>query len=668
MRKVKLIFGTYNSQPPEEEDHVVEDFYQKAYKTFLTTLYNFSSIKISLHYSGALMEWVDEKHPEFISVLQEMVNSRQVELLSGGYYDPALTLLPVPDRVGQMEKLTTYIRKNFGKKPRGCFLSENIWDSSLIPSLKTCGFEYIFLDDNQFLSSGIDEKDLAKPVITEDQGKIITVLPINNKLTTMFFRRPPSELIEYLLDQINSDGVYTIMIKGEYLKSLTMTTKEIKAWLEEFNVLLEENSNWIETISSGKYVKQIQGTLERKYFPQYTINGMRNKPLPIASQRELNRLNRHLGALGDVSHWINSGFFKQFIARYPDASHIYSKMIHINLLVNQIKGDRSRKKTAREELWRAQSHYVYWHGNHLGIYDKILRERTYKFLIEAEISTREKGIFKSGINQIDIDLDGLKEALYQGDTYNAYVSCRGGMLFQFDHIKKCRNILSTVMRIEESYHTNEDIDAGFDSYQKKMFHDHFLPFDLTPELFKTNKYSELGTFINANYDYDGLNRENKTVILKCKGEVSSLGNSHNVSLYKKYRFNKKGIVLTYTIENNDDLPLETCFAPEFNIALGDISKEPVATYSSDKEHFLLDRITSTLDVSNFVVEDSANSLKINTSFSKETDKFWTFPQFSKSLNNGVVGNYYQFTTFVPQWNLKIGPKQNWTLAINLSLS
>ena len=95
-----------------------------------------------------------------------MINSKQVEMLSGGYYDPALTLLPISDRVGQMETLTTYIRKTLSKKPRGCYLTESVWDSSLIGSLKSCGFEYIYLDDNQFLSSGISGDALLKPVVS----------------------------------------------------------------------------------------------------------------------------------------------------------------------------------------------------------------------------------------------------------------------------------------------------------------------------------------------------------------------------------------------------------------------------------------------------------------------------------------------------------------------
>lgn len=668
MRKAKLIFGTYNSQPPEEDNLVVEEYYQKAYKTFLTTLYNHNSIKLSLYYSGSLLEWIEEKHPEFFSVLQEMINSKQVELLSGGYYDPAMTLLPVPDRVGQMEKLTTYIRKNFSKKPRGCFLSENVWDSSLISSLRSCGFDYLFLDDNQFLSSGILEEDLCKPVITEDQGKIITVIPINSTLTNMFLRTSPSEIISYLRDNVHLGGVYTIMIKGEYLNSYGLDTKEIKSWIEEFNTLLFENSSWIETISPGKYVKQIQGTLKRTYFPQYSINGMRNKPLPLVSQRELNRLNRHLGALGDVSHWINSGFFKQFIARYYDASLIYSKMLYINLLVNQIKGDRSRKKTAREELWRVQSHYVYWHGSHLGIYDKSLRERSYQFLIEAEISTREKGIFKAGISHVDIDLDGKKEALYQGDNYNSYISSNGGILFQLDFLKKKRNLLSTVKRIEESYHTPENSEFGYDTYPRKMFHDHFLPSDITPVEFSTQTHTELGTFINTNYEYDSLNRESKYIILKAKGFVNYLGVQHNVTIQKKYLFNKKGIVLTYNIENHDDLPLHTIFAPEFNLSLGDITKEPIASFSSDKEHFILNKITKTKKLSNLIIDDKANAVKVNISFSNETSALWSFPQYSKSLENGKLLELYQFSSFLPQWNIKIGPKQVWSLAINLSLT
>lgn len=668
MGKLKLIFGTYNSQPPEESNSVIEEFYQRAYKTFLTTMYNFPSLKISLHYSGSLLEWLENNHSEFFSVLQEMINNKQVEMLSGGYYDPALTLLSVPDRLGQMEKLTTYIRKNFGKKPRGCFLSESVWDSSLVPSLKSCGFDYLYLDDNQFLSAGIPEEDLFKPVVTEDQGKIVTVIPISSVLTKMFLREKPSKIIEYLKDNSHRDGVFTIMFRGEYLNSPLYNNKEIKSWLEEFCSLLEENSNWIETLSPGKYVKQIQGTLNRAYFPQYSINGMRNKPLPLISQRELNRLNRHLGALGDVSHWINSGFFKQFIARYKDSSLLYSKMLYINLLVNQIKGDRSRKKTAREELWRAQSHHVYWHGNHLGIYDKDLRERSYRFLIEAELSTREKGIFKSGINNFDIDLDGKKEALYQGENYNAYISSKGGTLFEFDCLKRKRNLISTVMRREEAYHSDKSEDAVYDTYIKKMFHDHFLDNNETVDSFAKGGITEQGSFLECNYEYMDFNRESNYVTLQAKGEVRSLGVEYSVGIEKKYLFNKNAVILTYSIENLEDTTLETVFAPEFNLSLGSEKHESTVSFSDGTGSSLISNNVSAIGVENMLIEDRENKSKMSLSFSAKANKFWTAPVYSSTLLNGELTNIYQFTSFLPQWHLKLAPKSSFSLTINLSLN
>ena len=343
-------------------------------------------------------------------------------------------------------------------------------------------------------------------------------------------------------------------------------------------------------------------------------------------------------------------------------------MLYINLLVNQIKGDRSRKKTAREELWRAQSHYVYWHGNHLGIYDKSLRERSYRFLIEAELSTREKGIFKSGINHFDFDMDGKKEALYQGDNYNAYISCKGGILFELDYIKRKRNILSTVMRVEEAYHSPKHRKNGYDTYIRKMFHDHFISEETTIEEFNRQSFMENGSFINSNYDNVGLNRENKSINLNGKGFVRCFGVEHSVNIGKKYNFNKGNLILTYNIENMEDSVLETYFAPEFNLSLGGEKKDSTISFSDGAESSIINKSLSTKNIDNMLIDDKDYSTKINISFSLETDRFWITPQISKSLENGVINDIYQFTTFLPQWKIKISPKSTWSLTINLSLN
>jgi hypothetical protein len=50
----------------------------------------------------------------------------------------AAPLLPLADKIGQIEMLTTYIRQNFGRKPQGCWLAHSLWEQSLVGVLNTC--------------------------------------------------------------------------------------------------------------------------------------------------------------------------------------------------------------------------------------------------------------------------------------------------------------------------------------------------------------------------------------------------------------------------------------------------------------------------------------------------------------------------------------------------
>lgn len=669
MKKIKLIFGTYNSQPSQVDEDFLENVYQKAYKPFLTALYNCSDISSSLYYSGALLKWIEKYHPEFLTVLQEMSDSKRIELLTGGYYEPAFPLLAVPDRVGQIEMMTTYIRKNFGKKPRGCWLPERVWEPSVTTSLKSCGLDFTFLDDFQFRSAGVPEENIFKPVITEDQGKIITILPVCTELTRMFLHREPQELIEFLKKHQDKEGVFTLMIDGSYLGytgdsyGVTYDSK----WLERFFTLLTQNSSWIDTILPGKYVKQIQGTLERVYFPLYCGDNMSDKPLPVASQRELARLNRHLGALGDVSHWMNRGFFRQFLIRYKDSSSLYSKMIHSSVLANQVKGDKSRKKSAREEIWKAQSHYPYWHGLHGGIYDRNLRQKTYSYLIEAEKITREKGIFKPGFSPVDFDLDGLKEFLYQGHHINAYAHLKGGTLFELDWLSTSRNYLSTVMRIEEAYHSEEDLERGFDTYERKMFHDHFFDGEITREEFATGSYRECGDFIDKIYQYVSLNREQFTLTLSARGVVTSGGLKQDVELNKKYSFKNNSVVVQYTIKNLSAYKLDTLFSSEMNLSLQykEGGENPAVSFSDGTGGRLSDEALTASRVDSLLIQEGYTD--INITMSEMADTFWTLPVETRTCVHGEMLSEYQFTSLLPQWTLQLAPGEEWNLVINFSL-
>jgi alpha-amylase/alpha-mannosidase (GH57 family) len=95
----------------------METIYQSFYRPMLKVLYAHPSVKFVGYFSGSLLEWIEETHSEFIDVMVEMVKRRQLEIIGGGYYAPVYSLIPKPDRIGQIEQLTTYLRRNFGRRP-----------------------------------------------------------------------------------------------------------------------------------------------------------------------------------------------------------------------------------------------------------------------------------------------------------------------------------------------------------------------------------------------------------------------------------------------------------------------------------------------------------------------------------------------------------------------
>jgi len=95
--KLRVILGIHCHQPVGNFDHVFEHGYQVSYKPFLETLARFPALKVSLHYSGPLLEWLSERHPEFFHLISELLKKGQLEIIGGGYYEPILPVIPRED-------------------------------------------------------------------------------------------------------------------------------------------------------------------------------------------------------------------------------------------------------------------------------------------------------------------------------------------------------------------------------------------------------------------------------------------------------------------------------------------------------------------------------------------------------------------------------------------
>ena len=128
MKCINFLFGIHNHQPIGNFDFVFQDAYEKSYLPFLEVLEKFPSIKMAIHFSGILLDWLKENQPNLIKKVKHMVDRGQLEVMTGGYYEPILSIIPEEDRVGQIRKLTETVKELFNFAPEGMWLAERIWE------------------------------------------------------------------------------------------------------------------------------------------------------------------------------------------------------------------------------------------------------------------------------------------------------------------------------------------------------------------------------------------------------------------------------------------------------------------------------------------------------------------------------------------------------------
>src|SRR5579859_6250179 len=73
----------HNHQPVGNFPWVFEQVYTESYAPMIAALERHPTIRISLHYTGSLLDWFEETHPEFLQRIALLVERKQVEMVSG---------------------------------------------------------------------------------------------------------------------------------------------------------------------------------------------------------------------------------------------------------------------------------------------------------------------------------------------------------------------------------------------------------------------------------------------------------------------------------------------------------------------------------------------------------------------------------------------------------
>ena len=76
------------------------------------------------------------------------------------FWAALLAAIPARDRVGQITKLSDHLHKKLGQKPQGAWLTERVWESTVVPALGDSNIEYVTVDDYHFLCTGKQAHEL----------------------------------------------------------------------------------------------------------------------------------------------------------------------------------------------------------------------------------------------------------------------------------------------------------------------------------------------------------------------------------------------------------------------------------------------------------------------------------------------------------------------------
>ncbi|MGI5172081.1 DUF1926 domain-containing protein [Treponema sp. OMZ 840] len=632
-----LSFSISGSELPEN----IEDLYQKKYKKILSFLYAHPDMCVSLFVPGLILEWIEKKHEEIISICSEMVNRRQIEVLGGGYYEPLFPLLLPADRSAQIEALITAIRKAAGKRPRGVFLTESVWDPSLISTFNTCGIEYTLLDSRLIPKSQFRPVSTFSPLLMEEMGKTTTVIPLHQSSLPRIEQSPQEYLnFTHTIAESGESSILACVFSPKNFLNLL----EAK-WFEHFLNLLKEDT--VTSLSLPQlYLKQSR-TRFRTYIPA--------------------------GCMSDAALWTLEPFVphtrvfteairptvKDFLTVYPEARNLYSRMMYVSMLINQCRGDKVRKKAAKEHLHAAQNFAPYIYVGSGGISNKELRCKTYRRLLTAEKLVREATGFQENASAFDFNMSGKRDFLCCFENFNAFFDLQGGILFELDIMHNASNYC---LAAQYCLQNSEKI-----AYPKKMFIDHL--WDKADFDNFTSGKTGSSIFAAEEYKEISFNRSKKEMRLQTSAVWGKM--QIPVSLKKNYAVTANNIFCQYILKNEGSVPLKARFAVEHNISLpgSDVQVLNAEIVVNDvRENPLTDRqyirqsgisfvqLTDTASEINFIFEP-------NESCGFYLEPFYT----SVHSDDGSTLTQYEAHTCAFYWDIELLPGMETEKILNLTI-
>jgi hypothetical protein len=461
--RVTLLLGVHAHQPAGNFPEVIARAHERCYGPFLRVLHRFPAFRFALHASGPLLQHLFAHYPEDMALLRDMVRRGQVELFGGGDTEPVLAVIPERDRVAQIEALSERLERLFGERPRGAWLTERVWEATVVPALAGCGIRYVTVDDYHFLCAGKTERELAGWFTTEEGGQPLDLFPISEALRYRLPFAPAPEAVAYI-EGLAAHGAGAAAIYFDDIEKFGI-------WPETHEWVYEKG--WLEAFIRGVLASPRIGTATFRdfhartrtrgvvYLPTTSYIEMNEWTLPAAQAHAYAGLvarEKGAGRYEGEKAFLRGGIWKNFLTRYPEANWMHKRMLGLSARLAAVP-PRLRDPALQQLLHVAQANDGYWHGLFGGLYLPHLRRGVYGALLRLEAALDRAGP-RPARERLDLDADGVDEIVVQNGELQAVVRLDGtAAIVELDSYALAQNFGDTLRRHAEHYH-RKALEAG----------------------------------------------------------------------------------------------------------------------------------------------------------------------------------------------------------------
>jgi hypothetical protein len=615
---MSYIVGCYSQIPHGSPKKVYERALEDSLKPFLSEAYNRDKAYLQLYMTGSMIEWLDNNHKEVNMLIRDLVKCDKLEVLTGSYYQAILPLVPQSDRVTQIEKATTAISKKYKMLAKTFWCYGEIWDPSLISSLKLSKIENVIVS-----SESIHIKsELTKPFRMMEMGKTIVIVPPDAVISKAIMSYSQSHIdfeeLYRIVEETNADGEnHLAMINLNQLLQGGISQVEMKKLID---LLFSDNLQSLDSLTDSE------------------------KPLPV------HYLDK--GWYGFDSLLTSDESIQEVLTKDFGLSYLYNRLLGINDVARHYKKDRDVKKRISKLIPKIHCGAPYLCDANASLIRGEIRANLWTYLIKIEKILNSLDSFSYPYVS-DFDNDGLEEVMSRGKTINAIIDSKGGSLLELKYYPAECNFADAIVPKGPFFKKEGLVVPG---KKLKLLNDILLDcdYDMKNYRMKDNK------IVENNYTLEPLDKKYTEFGLLSNDIIDNA-----IKYTKHYKFFSNEIELETTIENVTDF--DKCCKVGFEIPLTFFPYSNSLDFSINDESKDLNEDFGTYDnISMFKIADKVNKARITITSQTEFSLLAKNVMLERATTMGIE-NLYQFSFFATTWNIDLKSHEIKTIVLKLRI-